>query len=849
MVGKKILHYQILRKLGEGGMGTVYLAEDTRLNRKVALKFLSDGLTSNDVEVERFRDEARIAASLSHPNIAQVYAIEDSEQGSFIAMQYVDGSDLGSVIRDDNLSISQKNKIARSIAEGISAAHNKGIIHRDIKAGNIMVTAEGKIKILDFGVAHIINAPKPEQTGEHVGTATYMAPELVLGKEADRRTEVWAYGVLLYQMYTGKLPFDGVYEQAITYAILDEEPEPVNEIAPDTPLFIQEIIQESLQKKPEDRIQDFKEILQRFKEHSKKNEQPRPSFTNGIFDSKSNTLLAGTLGILLCFAMIFAGIQILSPSEPETRKLAIIPFKNVSETETSRILLDGILETMTSKLSQIDNYKDALWIIPSSEVINNEVQTPLEAYKLFGVNLAVTGSYQDLNNLKRLTINLIDAKNLRQLKSSVIDLSGDNILNLQTEIILQLIEMLDIKPDEKIKGTLAQGITNDPEASSYYLNGQGYLYRYLQSDNLDNAISLFKKAVDVDPDYALAYAALGEAYWRKYEVESGVSYVDSARLHLEKAMDINKDLIPVKQTLGLLNLGTGQYDEAVNIFTSILETDPGNEVAYGGLAGAYDELGLYEEAEETYKKAIEAKPDYWLGYKRLGSFYIKNGEYQKATDPLYQVVRLTPDNHNGYSNIGVNYYYLSNWEMARKNFVKSYEIEPTESAASNLGTVNYIESNFEEAAKYYTRALEINPNNYAIWGNLASVQGILGKEEEERANYLKAIEVAEKQLEINPNDISINTSLGSYYSDIGDSARAVQYIEKTLNLAPEVPEVIFRAASAYENLGNRDRAITLMTRALEEDYPVENIVNQPELSDLVQDDRFQEIIKSYESSD
>ena len=846
MIGKQILHYQVLQKLGEGGMGMVYLAEDTKLKRKVALKFISSRISSNDSEVERFRNEARITASLSHPNIAQVYAIEDSEHGSFIAMQYVDGVELGTYISEQNASIKQKEDIALKVARGIGAAHKKDIIHKDIKAGNIMVTPEGEVKVLDFGIAELSSSTKETSSGEYSGTATYMAPELVVGKDADIRSEVWAYGVVLYQLFTGELPFDGAYEQAITYSILDEEPTPVKERAENIPSYVEEIINKCLQKKPEERYQSFDEILSVFENHARSSARSDSSSKGNFTPLK--IALTIIISISLIGVFIYGGMQIAS-SEPDTQKLAIIPFKNVSNDDASRILLDGVLETMTSKLSQIDNYKDALWVIPSSEVLSNNVQSPQEAYKLFGVNLAVTGSFQDLNDRKRLTINLIDAKNLRQLKSSVIDISGDNVVNLQTETVLKLIEMLDITTNDRIKATLAQGTTEIPTASSYYLNGVGYLYKYSQSDNLENAIILFKKAVEEDPNYALAFAALGESYWRRYEISGGVTYVDSAKLYLNRAMDINSELIPVQQTMGLLDLGTGDYDEAVAIFTSILEQEPGNEIAYGGLAEAYDNLGMYEEAEQTYKKAISLKPDYWLSYKLLGNFYLRNGDYQKAIDPLYRVVQLTPDNFDGYSNIGVAYYYQSNWEMAKQYFAQSYEIEPTESAASNLGTVNYLESNYSEAAKYYALALENNPNNYAIWGNLASVQGLLGKEEEERANYEKAIEVAENQLKVNPNDVNINAVLGSYYADIGDSVKSVFYIEKTLRLAPQVPSITFRAASAYENLGNRERAIDLMIKAVEQDYPLENILNQPELSELVSDQRFQELINNFPPSD
>ncbi|MFP8490256.1 protein kinase domain-containing protein [Gracilimonas sp. Q87] len=850
MIGKQILHYQVLQKLGEGGMGKVYLAEDTRLNRKVALKFLASGVTSDDSQVKQFRNEARIAASLSHPNIAQVYAIEDCEEGSFIAMQYIDGEDLDTFLTKDEVTIKQKEEIALKVAEGIWAAHNKDIIHRDIKAGNIMVTNEGQVKVLDFGLAQLASVSKPASTGVRIGTAPYMAPELILGRDADIRSEVWAYGVVLYQLFTGQLPFDGAYDQAITYSILDEEPQAAHRVAADIPSYIELIIDKCLQKKPENRYQSFQDIISDIKEytHAAFTKTGNPPTLVNIITSKKIALFS-VLALLIIIPLGFIIYQMSNPFDGKIRKLAIIPFKNVNDNNINRVLLDGVLETMTSKLSQIDNYKEVLWVIPSSEVINNNVSTAQEAYKFFGVNLAVTGSFQDLDEIKRLTINLIDAKNLRQLKSSVIDISGDNILNLQTETVLKLIEMLDIQADDQIKGTLNQGITNDPEASSYYISGQGYLHRYLQEDYLNNAIMLFNKAIEEDPDYALAYAALGESYWRKYEILNVVTYVDSARIFLNKAMEINSELTPVKQTIGLLDLGTGDYEKAIDVFTSILEQEPGNEVAYGGLAEAYDNLGMYEEAEKTYKKAIDLKPGFWLSYKRLGNFYLRKGEYEKALKPLYEVVQLTPDNHDGYSNIGVIYYYMANWEMAKKYFTESYEMEPTYSAASNLGTVNYIESNYEEAAKYYSLALAINPNDYQIWGNLASLQGLLGAKEDERANYLKAIEVAEKQLEINPNNINLISVLGSYYSDVGDSLQAVIYLERSLKLAPELPDLIFRAGSAYENLGNRERAIELMTQALLRDYPLENILIQPELSSLVADSRFQEVINTYRTTD
>ena len=232
---------------------------------------------------------------------------------------------------------------------------------------------------------------------------------------------------------------------------------------------------------------------------------------------------------------------------PETKRLAIIPFTNVGEITENAVFLDGILETMTSKLSQIDNYEEKLWVIPSSEVLSNDVSSITDARNLFGINLAITGSLQDIAGNKRLTINLIDAENLRQLKSQVIDLSGGNMMGLQSESVSKMIQMLEIEMSDRISETIIAGETNNANASGYYLSGNGYLYRYTQSNYLDNAIGLFKQAIQEDSEFALAYASLGEAYWRKYEQTNIVSFVDSAQIFVDQAASINSELLEVQQ--------------------------------------------------------------------------------------------------------------------------------------------------------------------------------------------------------------------------------------------------------------------------------------------------------------
>lgn len=847
MIGKKVLHYEIVGKLGEGGMGTVYLAEDTKLERKVALKFLSSKITSDDNELSRFLNEAKISASLNHPNIAQVYAMEESEEGSFISMQYVSGQDLKDLIEKENPPIDQKIDISYSILQGLHAAHQKKIIHRDVKASNIMISDEGEVKILDFGLARIESSMHLTTAGETRGTSLYMAPELIMGNEATEQTDIWAYGVVLYQLFSKELPFDGVYEQAITYAILDEDYKPLREINAHVPENIEAIINRCLEKKPEDRYQSFEEIIQDFEnsELRYRSSGSKIERKGGTTKTKQRRTYIAGFGILLIAIMISIFAASLFNNEDNSLVgVAIIPFNNVGELPENRILLDGILETMTSKLSQIDHYKDAFWVIPSSEIINGNIKTPMEAFKTFGVNLAVTGSLQDIGGDRRLTMNLIDAEKFRQINSSVMDISGDNILNLQSQTVLELIGMLDVTVDDNIQETLQQGITNNPQSSAYYVNGKGYLIRYKEDEKLANAITLFKQAIQEDPNYALAHAALGEAFWRKFELTKNIEYVDSAQFYLDQANDINDHLIPVQRTTALIFAGTGRYEDAVDVYKSILDRDPRNDEVYGELGEAYQQLGMQEEAERSFKKAINLNPDHWVAYNRLGSYYLEIGNYEKAIEPYKQIIRLAPDNSQGYSNLGVTYYYLTNLDEAISYFKKSFELSPTFAAASNLGTMYRVNGDFESAMQYYEIAADMSPNDFVIWGNIASLYGLMEKEVEEKENYLKAIEVAEKLLEVNPNSVHINISLGSYYSDVGDKEMAIRFINKTLNIVPDAPDVLFRAGSAYEKLGERTEALELLKKAVESGYSIENIMNEPELKDLIQDEDFQVVQKA-----
>jgi len=860
MIGKTISHYKILEKLGGGGMGVVYKAEDTKLDRTVALKFLPPHLHLDEEAEKRFISEAKAASSFDHPNICTIYEINKTDEDQiYIAMACYDGVTLKTKLENGPLRIDKIAKYSIQIAKGLERAHEAGITHRDIKPANIIITKRGEVKILDFGLAKSLNDPGVTKIGSTIGTASYMSPEQAKGTEVNQQSDIWSLGVVMYQMITGKAPFKGDYEQAVIYSILNEEPIPISEYSQSCPQLLTEIVNKCLKKNPSDRYQTTAELRDDLKLVTKDpdgeskilQQKTGTTKSDGFFSNKKKLLTTAGVIILLIFlsSILPSGLEYFKSllgfnSTLAEQHLLVLPLTNISGDENKQAFCDGLMETFSSKLTQIEQFQGSLWVVPASEVIRNKIKSPDEANQRYGVNLVVTGSLQFFDDLIRLTLNLVDAKNLRQLNSSVIDVKAKNISSLQDKSVIKLLEMLHIELEPELKDILSAGGTDVPEAYEYYVQGRGYLQRYENVDNIDRAINLFKLASEKDSFYTLVYAGLGEAYWRKFESTKQSDLVERAITECEKSFELDSSLAAVNITLGIIYSGTGKYEHAIDHFNRALSNEPSNAAAYRGLAKVYETLENFNGAERTFKRAIGLKPDYWAGYNDLGVFYYKRGRYEDAIEQFKKVIKLTPDNYRGYNNLGGIYYMLERREDAREMFERSLAIRKSYNIYSNLATLYFIEGKYEDAARTYELALELNDNDYLTWGNLAAAYcWIDGKKDTAKNIYKHAIEIAEERLKINPKDADVISSLASYYSDIGNKKKSLTLLKQSLEIAPDNVEVMYRAASTYENLGMRDDALLWIGEAIENGYPRSEIENQPELKQLATDERYQQMLQ------
>jgi len=869
MERKSISHYRIEEKLGEGGMGVVYKAQDTKLDRHVAIKLMSR-VHSGESAKKRFIQEAKAASALDHPNVCTIHEIGESGDGDlYITMAYYEGESLEKRLRRGKLDLDEGLDVAIQLTRGLACAHEHNITHRDIKPGNIMITDRGEVKIVDFGLAKLAGQTQLTQSGSMVGTAGYMAPEQLSNGTHDHRCDIFSVGLVLYEMFTGVHPFQSDYYQALLYSIMYDDPEPVTKVNPDLPPELEWIISKAIEKNPDDRFQDMNEVVQ-FLEALKSGSIQSEGLDLDQLGLKSHStvketyiqrnrryLIPATLVVVLMVTGIFLWSvpsyrtsisQIFStPSIPSAKQIAVLSFRNIGNDPVNQAFADGLVETITSKLSQLDQFQDDYLVVPASEIQSKDIRSASEARAAFGVNLVITGSVQKLDRGVRVTLNLIDAVSLRQIDSKIIDDTFIEKSILQDNAVFNLASMLNIEVQPEAKTLLTAGTTSEPGAYEFYLQGLGYLQRFDRVEQINAAIERFQRALKEDPDYALAYSALGDAYLYLYRRTEDLQWLDPAITNTQKAIKLDNRLSPVHTTLGVLLIEKGEYEKAHESLERALKLDPANFEAYRARARAFKAQQRIDEAEATYHAAIEKKPEYWAGYAELGVFYSQIGRFKEAAEQFRNVTELTPNNAGAFRNLGAIYYYLNRPEDALKAFQRSVEIQPNYGVYSNMGTMYYYDGKYNEAAKMYAKALELNDTDYLVWSNLASAYKYATPPQPDKSldAIRRARDLAEKQLEVNPRKPNLLVSLASYNLDLGDQEQSRKLLNRAIKMEPSDVGTQMNIGIIYEYYGNRTEALRWVEKALAGGYPVEEIQRSPDpkLSQLREDPTFLEIVK------
>jgi serine/threonine protein kinase/tetratricopeptide (TPR) repeat protein len=857
MVGQTISHYKIIEKLGEGGMGVVYKAEDTRLNRMVALKFLSPHGVATEEDLERVSREARAAARLSNPHIATIFECDSiadpvhHESRTFIAMEYVEGETLHKILQRGTMPLDQVLSVATQLAEALASAHAHGIIHRDLKPDNIIMEPEGSVKILDFGLAKLIGESTLTHPGQVVGSAAYMSPEQIQGLPVDQRSDLFSLGVVLYEMATGRKPFLAEYEPALFYLIANADPDPPVKHRPDLSPDLADLIIRLLQKDPDNRCQSATEVRMALLKLAGVSPLPLLAATARNFVLTRKAVITIVFIAIFLAALLIPRVRstvkdlLIGPGLPEEKSLAVIPFSIIGKDFSDVAYRDGLSEELTSNLTNLKQFGGALAVVPASEIRADNVTSVSDARRLYNVKLAVTGSIQLVMDQLHVILNLVDAHSMRQLRSEEIRNSKNDLEFLHDHIVTRLVKMLEIELTPEEIHEIASPGTNSSDAYKDYLDARGFLAFYDREGNIDRAIDLFTKSLAEDSLYARAHAGIGEAYLRKFNATSDTQWIDHAVRHCTMAVTIDKHLVPALITRGLLYRATGDYREALGIFHTALTIDRDNADAFRELAGVYEAMGDDSTAERTYKRAIELTPGFWAGYYNLGVFYASRGRYRESIGEFTTVISLRPYCAKAYSNLGGVYFYLEDWKQARNLLEKSIQIEPTLQGLNNLGTVAFYFKDYTTAAHAYEQALQMGQHGYEVWGNLASAYYWAGERDKARTSYQQAIDETERLVRINPQDPQLLKDLAGYYAMLKREKEARQYLLKALALNPKELQVVAHIGIIYWELGDHADALRIIRRALEGGYSLQEFTQFPGTKDLVADSQFQALASKF----
>jgi serine/threonine-protein kinase len=869
MIGRTLLHYQIVEKLGQGGMGIVYKARDTHLDRFVAIKVLPPEKMSDPDRKRRFIIEAKAASALNHPGIVVIHDIDEVDGIHFIAMEYIAGQTLHELMHDHRLEMSRTLNFAVQIADALYAAHSAGVVHRDLKPSNVMVTNGDHIKVLDFGLAKLTGFLGPlgttdeeitrsfdQGTGEGVilGTLAYMSPEQARGRELDFRTDIFSLGVVLYHMISGELPFRGPHAASMLDKLLNSPTPSLRDINPYIPEALEQTIARATAKSPQSRFQNMGEMASALRALQENRLDTASTISAGIARVRGSRFnwrriipaLAISL-ILVISTVMFRGERPPTFKEstlPAKISLAVLPFTNIGSDAGNQEIGDGLREALVTKLTQAGQSQDKFSVISSADIRAEKITGAMQARTIFGVNMALAGSIQKYGDGLRVNIYLVDASTLQQIGAETYEASVAEMIGMDEEIFDKAVAMLSLKLNPNERQMLSGGRTTVLSAYHSYIQALGYLARYDLSENLEKSIQLFQKAILEDPRYALAYAGLGEAYYRKFNITRERKWAEEALSNCKHAERIDSRLARVHITLAMVYTGISQPDHAIEELKSALAMEPRNADAYREMGRAYDGMGNVAKAEDSFRKAIQLQPDSLSCKWTLGGFYYKRARYEEAADQFLQITRLAPNHFRAYRSLGGIYLLQGKFDKAEEMLRKSLEIRPSTDTYSNLAASCIFQDRPAEAVALLEKAVGMENAGYETWGNLGDAYSQTpGLGSKAAGAYKRARDLAASYLGVNSMDGTARAQLAFYLVRLNDRKGALKEIEKARKLAPEDKNVPFWAALVYEAAGDRDRALQNLSLAAGGGYSPAIIAVVSDLRELRLDPRYKEIMK------
>ena len=846
--------YRILERLGAGANGVVFLAEDTRLHRRVALKTLTGTAGSEAAEVRRkLLREARAAARLNHPNIAAVYDVLESDAGVHIVMEYVPGSTLAARVRSGPLPPMQVLDIALQLSSALAHAHELGVIHRDLKPANVMMSPSGRAKILDFGLARLgeleagsapIGSSDWTATDgrQVVGTPPYMPPELLRGEGYDARGDIYSLGVTLFELLTGRRPFEARDGIALTAAILTAPTPRPRSVAPDVPAELDQVVFRALARGPGDRWLSAREMESALERVAAGIAEPRtrslvaPARSSLIGRRRWATGIAAIVVPFGIYAAIAAG-RSGDVTDASRGVFVVLPLATGGSDRLEQSVAAGLADAVIAAASRIPRVT-VVSRAATVDVLQRET-TPDGIVRELGASLAMTGSVHRTGDDLRLRLVLSGAAGEVRWEQVYAGRAGVP-MELQARAAAGAAAALGREVAADAGAGAAGAPAVDADAMADYGQGRAFLGRPDVAGNVDRSITLFQAAVAKDRRFARAHAGLGEAYFAKYRETGERSWADKARTATLEALRLDPSEPWVRYSLAVIYRETGHPREAVDELRRAIALQPANDEAHCLLGQSLAQLGEVEEGLAHIRHALTLRPGYWGNHQALGVVLYGAGRHQDALRAFQRVTELQPDTAWGYQMLGTTYHALGQRDLARVNYEKAIALGHAR-AHSNLGVLHYEEGRYAEAAASFHQAVTLEPGSPAKHRNLGDAYMRLGRRRDARAAYERAVDLSRQQLNENPGDPPTIARLAVYEAKLGQHAVALALIRQAATTAPASAEVLYRVAVVHALAGRSEDGVRALEQALQLGYSVELARQDEDLAALRGHEAYQRI--------
>ncbi len=752
MIGAIISHYRILAELGRGGMGVVFKAEDTMLDRLVALKFLPPHLTASEAEQSRFLQEAKAASALNHPNVCNIHSIGEHDGQTFIDMELVEGQTLRARIASEPIKLNDAIGYAIQIGEALHEAHSKGIVHRDIKCENIMINSRNQIKVMDFGLAKLKGSLKLTKTSSTVGTLAYMAPEQIQGAEVDARSDIFSFGVVLFEMLTGHMPFRGEHDAAMMYSILNEEPDLLTTYLPDANSELLHIINRALEKDPADRYQHVDEMvteLRRMRKMSDRVVKPGP-MASSRSHQPVNVPAAPQIDPKRVIWIASAAIAVLASvawflffnkAEARITSMAVLPFVNAGGDQSAEYLSDGFTESLINSLSKIPGIK--MMSRNSAFRYKGKNIDPQVIGKELNVGALLLGRVTEHGDALNVSVELVKTSDNSHIWGEQYERNASGIIALQNEISRELSRQLGATLTGDQEKQITKNATENTQAYQFYLKGRFYLNKRT-AEGFQKAVEMFQSAIDNDPAYALAYVGLADCYslMAGYFVLPSSEAFAKTKAAANKAIELDNTLAEPHTNLAVIASDHDwSFDTAEREFKHSLELNPNNATTHQWYGEFLAAMGRKREGLVEVQKAIEIDPLAPILYTSSSWIHCSLGEYENALGDAHRALELDP--------------------KFPRAFIAS--MQPNMELGKDV-----------EALKNALEALAASHDGteYRSW--LGYAYGRLGKRKEAEKILADLLEVSQKQF-VAPVLIAL------VYTGLGDKDKAFQWLEKVYN--------------------------------------------------------------------